>query len=273
MTPDSIAPSEHVLFCLRVYKFYRAMVRMQEAKPDQASDQEAARQKPDPQLSLGGSLFWAGELDAIGNALVVAANIAGAATLTASADPAAQRQAVRDGVVDFLVTSLDEALRILKNEIRKRAAVAVCVGMAPSELLREMNERGVRPDAVRDAVTTLAADRGESHPTAGGEVLLLWSVESAPAQALPKLDALAVECLDPQDAVSRRWLQLAGRYLGRLCGNTHVVAADRMAAERMMALIRQHVESGEIKVRGRVELQSIVGSEDFAFGPNAAQAD
>ena len=34
---------------------------------------------------------------------------------------------MRDGVIDFLVTSLDEALRILKNEMRKRTAVAVCV--------------------------------------------------------------------------------------------------------------------------------------------------
>ena len=56
-----------------------------------------------------------------------AANIAGAASLSATADVATQKQAIRDGVVDFLVTSLDEAARILKNEIRKRQPVAVCV--------------------------------------------------------------------------------------------------------------------------------------------------
>lgn len=52
--------------------------------------------------------------------MVRAANIAGAASLSATTDAIAQRNSIRDRVVDFLVTSLDEARRILKNEIRKR---------------------------------------------------------------------------------------------------------------------------------------------------------
>ena len=95
---------------------------------------------------LGGRLLYAGALDAEGRALVVAGNIAGAATLAATANPAAQKQAIHDGVVDFLVTSLDEALRILKNESRKRETVAVCVGAEPDAVEREMLERGVEPD-------------------------------------------------------------------------------------------------------------------------------
>ena len=39
---------------------------------------------PGPEPSLGGKLFYAGELDTAGRAMVVAANIAGAATLTAT---------------------------------------------------------------------------------------------------------------------------------------------------------------------------------------------
>jgi len=95
---------------------------------------------------LGGQLLYAGLLDAEGRALLVAANIAGAASLAATADGAMQKQAVRDGVADFLVTSLDEALRILKNEIRKRQPVAVCVALAPESVAAEMLERGVLPD-------------------------------------------------------------------------------------------------------------------------------
>jgi urocanate hydratase len=76
-------------------------------------------------------------------ALVVAGNIAGAATLTVTSDVDAQKHAVRDGTVDFLVTSLDEALRILKNEIRKGATVAVRVGEPLEDVEREMVERGV----------------------------------------------------------------------------------------------------------------------------------
>jgi urocanate hydratase len=98
------------------------------------------------ETGLGGKLFYAGELDGEGRALVVAANIAGAASLVATADRAAQKQAIRDGVADCLVNSLDEALRILKNQLRKRETVAVCLGLAPEAVEREMLERGVLPD-------------------------------------------------------------------------------------------------------------------------------
>ena len=103
----------------------------------------------DRETGLGGKLFYAGELDGEGRALVVAANIAGAASLVATADRAAQKQAIRDGVADFLVNSLDEALRILKNQLRKRETVAVCLGLAPEAVEREMQERGVLPDLLR----------------------------------------------------------------------------------------------------------------------------
>ena len=86
-----------------------------------------------------------GRVDGEGRALVVAANIAGAASLVATADRAAQKQAIRLGVADFLVNSLDEALRILKNQLRKRETVAVCLGVAPDAVAREMRERGVLP--------------------------------------------------------------------------------------------------------------------------------
>src|SRR5580698_3492686 len=88
---------------------------------------EAAQPGP----HLGGKLFYAGALTEPACAVTVAANIAGAATLAASDDRHAAKQAMRAGQVDFLVNSLDEALRILKNEIRKRETVAVCVTATP----------------------------------------------------------------------------------------------------------------------------------------------
>src|SRR5579863_3841643 len=101
---------------------------------------------------LGGRLLYAAELDEDARALIVASNIAGAASLSATADPLQQKQAVRDGIVDFVVNSLDEALRILKNEIRKRTPVAVCVAQAGETVKWEMVERGVLPDLVRPVV-------------------------------------------------------------------------------------------------------------------------
>src|SRR5258708_6961879 len=102
--------------------------------------------KLDPDLGLGGKLLYCGELDPEGFRLVRAANIAGAASLSASADLERQKRAIREGVIDFLVTTLDEALRILKNEIRKRQGVAVGIALPPESVEREMIERGVVPD-------------------------------------------------------------------------------------------------------------------------------
>ena len=106
----------------------------------------------DREAGLGGRLFYVGDLDDIGRACVVAANIAGAATLVATSDRAAQKQAIRDGVTDFLVNSLDEALRILKNQLRKRETVSVCVSLSPTTVEGEMKERGVEPDLLRHDV-------------------------------------------------------------------------------------------------------------------------
>src|SRR5947209_11758122 len=99
---DDFEPAADPAFALRVLSFYNRLI------PAEGSDE------PD----LAGRLLYAGQMDEDGRALIVAANIAGAASLCATSDQQQQKQAVRDGVVDFLVTSLDEALRILKNEIR-----------------------------------------------------------------------------------------------------------------------------------------------------------
>ena len=175
--------------------------------------------------SLGGLLFYAGLLDDEGRALVVAANIAGATTMVATADATAQRRATRDGVIDFLVTSLDEALRILKNEIRKRETVAVCVTAAPERIEHEMLERGVLPDLLRLGVTSEA----DSQYSGGGSIVT-WSVADSPALWLPKLDALALDCL-ASNPVARRWLRLAPRYLGRMAQNMRLLRCDEATAQ------------------------------------------
>src|SRR6202021_1354622 len=100
------------------------------------------RHAPSAEAGLGGRLLYVGELNTHSRLLMAAANIAGAASLAATADPAAGKQATRDGIADFLVTDLDEAHRILKNQIRKREPVAVCVASSPESIEEEMLERG-----------------------------------------------------------------------------------------------------------------------------------
>ena len=168
-----------------------------------------------PETGLGGKLFYAAELDEEGRALLVASNIAGAATLAASADRDAQKQALRDGVADFVVTNLDEALRILKNQLRKRETVAICVAQSPSEVEREMNQRGVAPDLLRselaippshDALThqektntPIAQQSALTEPDpATTPTLVSWRVDSALPKDLALLDEIALACLDPR---------------------------------------------------------------------------
>ncbi len=194
----------------------------------------------DGEPNLGGKFLYVGELDERSRALVVAGNVAGAATLAATADVQAQKEAIRDGVVDFLVTSLDEALRILKNEIRKHERVAVCVGLAPGVIELEMRERGVQPDLVRSQI------HPETHPGATTLTVLTWTVDSAPAHWLPKLDAVAIECLGASQLAERRWLRLAPRHLGRLAYGMRMLSAGSDFASRFVEQVQIRVESGEI---------------------------
>jgi urocanate hydratase len=220
------APSPEVLdFVARVAQAYAKLIASHDA---------------DPESGLGGRLFYAGVLDGSGRALVVAANIAGAATLVASADRVAQKQAIRDGVVDFLVTSLDEALRILKNQLRKLETVSVCVAMEPSVMELEMKERGVRPNLIRAAVDD------EQRAGANATALLTWSVASAPAQWLPQLDAIAFECLDADAWAARRWLRLAPRYLGRRSQGIRAIACSQEVVSGFIERVQKQVERGEI---------------------------
>ena len=78
-----------------------------------------------------------------GPALALAGNIAGAGCLAIEAQAAVCRAALRSGACDFVVNSVDEALRILKNEIRQRRPVSVGLAMEPNAALKELMERGV----------------------------------------------------------------------------------------------------------------------------------
>jgi urocanate hydratase len=196
----------------------------------------------DPEFGLGGRLLFVGELDPAGCRLVRAANIAGAASLAASADAAVQRQAIREGVVDFLVTSLDEALRILKNEIRKRQAVAVCVAETPEKVTQEMVKRGVQPDLLAPSTTeaaegvvflTQGAQRVEAEPLPEGRKFQVLEIPAAWAQRIAEFDALLAESVAAADSANRRWLRLSPRYLGPVARRLRSLECDEETAARL----------------------------------------
>jgi Urocanase Rossmann-like domain len=179
-----------------------------------------------PDTGRGGALLYAGEPDETGCRLLRGASIAGAASLAACADSVVLRKAMRAGAIDFVVTTLDEALRILKNEIRKRQPVAVGVLAAPAEVVRAMVERGVQPDLLwleaghapelTAEFATLEARGARRVARAPAPAAADFQMFPLPAQWVQRsvaFDALLVESVPAEDAISRRWLRFAPRYL------------------------------------------------------------
>ena len=208
-------------------------------------------------LALGGNLLYVGELDAAGRALLVAGNIAGAASLAATADQARQKQAIRDGVADFLVTTLSEALRILKNQVRKRETVAVCIASAPESLEQEMLERGVLPNLVRPT-DELSEDSGFVNQGSRKIPLPTFPKIDSPHLArgfctgamASKLNVIAIDRLHKAEP-ARRWLRLAPRYLGRIAQSVHLISCSREFAAEFIERTRDHVHPRRDCRRGR----------------------
>jgi Urocanase Rossmann-like domain len=214
----------------------------------------------DPAAGLGGKLLYAGEINGQSRNLLYAANIAGAASLAASADLVAQRQAIRDGVIDFLVTSLEEALRILKNEIRKRQTVSVAVAASAEKLTAQMLDRGVLPDLLPFAGPGINLHSAEKFLNQGARLIhdsapaignfVTWTVDSNFSRWLPRIDVCAQAVVPAEDTLRQRWLRLAPRYLGRLAQRQHGVVFTagervRFEAELDRMLERNRSESGE----------------------------
>jgi hypothetical protein len=205
---------------------------------------QALAPKLDPVSALGGKFIFAGELSAESTHLLRAANIAGGASLTVSSAPDELRKAMRNGVVDFLVTSLDEALRILKNELRKRLPVAVGVEGNPAKIGNEMMIRGVQPDLlipIAGAIVPLCAraaflERGAQlvepgGPAQDGKELRIWPVPAAWKMRMAELEARLAELLPADAYTERRWLRLSPRYLGAQARRLRSVAcSDEQAA-------------------------------------------
>jgi urocanate hydratase len=201
---------------------------------------------------LGGKLLLYGRLDAYGAAVALAANIAGAATLGVDGDSERLRQGIRRGFCDFVVNHLDEALRILKNEVRKKQPVSVCLEGDLASTLAEAVERGLQPDllacadgadAARVLVERGAISLGQSPQPEAGREEVHWTAESAAALWLPKADALAARALPVGDE-RLRWLKFAPRYLGRTMGGRRYLRMEAEEAERFAALVAEAMCSG-----------------------------
>ncbi len=86
----------------------------------------------------------------MGGALALAATLNGAAFLGIDAHAERIKRHVKTGYCEVMVNDLDEALRILKNAVRKREPASVGLIAHPAELIPALARRGVLPDLLTD---------------------------------------------------------------------------------------------------------------------------
>ncbi len=99
---------------------------------------------------LAGKLIVSGGMGGMGGAQPLAATMTGAAFLGIDVDPERIKKRLKTGYCDFMVSTLDEALRILKNAIRKKENVSVGLVGNCADIIPELAERGVVPDILTD---------------------------------------------------------------------------------------------------------------------------
>ncbi len=99
---------------------------------------------------LAGKLIVSGGMGGMGGAQPLAATMTGAAFLGIDVDPERIKKRLKTGYCDFMVTALDEALRILKNAVRKKENVSVGLVGNCADIIPELAERGVVPDILTD---------------------------------------------------------------------------------------------------------------------------
>jgi len=181
--------------------------------------------------------------------LPVAVSIAGGTTLALDPDASAVKATFRQGGIDFVVNTLDEALRVLKNEVRQHKPLGVGLIADVQRVLAEMAARGVLPDLYvsLDAPSDLLFVASEPSEGIGKEHLHLtrsegiaaptpqltawlaghnWSEyihPSTPENPLRTLDAQLLAGLPQDDAVRRTWLQRISHYQRPTPGGSRVL--------------------------------------------------
>ncbi|MBS1821181.1 MAG: hypothetical protein JST61_04290 [Acidobacteria bacterium] len=194
-------------------------------------------------LSLG--------LDTRGSALAIAGNIAGAVTLAVDNDSAHLRGVVRSGACDFVVNTFDEAVRAMKNEVRKRAPLSVALAMDTDRAIAEVLDRGLVPQLFACSIDDPSSREPAAYAASqlsllGADLLSNSTAPILPSEfdrwlhvgqladtlaerngwclstmtfdtpaALRAFDYRASGLLDPEDHLRRRWLDAAPRVLQR----------------------------------------------------------
>ena len=95
--------------------------------------------------------------------------------------------------------------------------------------------------------------------------------DPTPAQWLPRLDAIALECLQPEAWSERRWVRLAPRYLGRLATGFRSLLCDHKVTASFIESVRERTDRGEIGVPVEVQVTGQGHSDPHWFSPHGEE--
>jgi urocanate hydratase len=147
---------------------------------------------------LAGKLIASGGMGGMGGAQPLAATLNGAAFLGIDVDPERIKRRVKTGYCDVMVNDLGEALRILKNAVRKREATSVGLVGNCADIIPELARRGIVPD--------LLTDQTSAHDPIGGYI----------PQGLDVAQAAELRTSDPQGYRKRALESIARHVEGML---------------------------------------------------------
>ena len=151
-------------------------------------------------------------------AVALAGIVAGAACLTIEERAEVCRAAMRVGACDFVVNTVDEALRVLKNEVRQRKPISVGLELGTEDALRELRERGVLPQLFVDPSGRYQALGPEGLGDAKGMIAeRSWKVRSFRFESSAALRAFDVRLQGsiPVEDLRHRWCVSAPRLFAR----------------------------------------------------------
>lgn len=191
----------------------------------------------------GGSIVVHQGMDNDGMALAVAANLCGAVFLGLEPDPAQARVVMRAGFCDFLVNTLDEALRAMKNEVRKHRPLTVILEGDAAAHRAEMKERGVYPQlqVIREGEEPIPTGRVEELSamlaTADAAHSLLAMVVTANSNAELRGADRAIAEIIPEGDPRRAWATGAPKFFVREQPPRRYVWLDDPELEAMLAVL------------------------------------
>ena len=132
---------------------------------------------------LGGRWILTAGLGGMGGAQPLAATMAGASMLAIECQPSRIRKRLDTGYLDTSTESLDEALSLIDKSVADKQPLSVGLLGNAAEILPEMLQRGVMPDAVTDQTS--------AHDPANGYLPIGWTLEQWEQQRVNDPDAVA----------------------------------------------------------------------------------